>query len=41
MPPARGVLLTEYVAAAQRLDDATQRTRLLERLGSQELNNVR
>jgi hypothetical protein len=41
MPPARGVLLSEYVAAAQRLDDATQRTRLLERLGSQELNNVR
>jgi hypothetical protein len=41
MPPARGVLLSQYVGAAQHVTDPATRTALLERLSSPELNNVR
>ena len=41
MPPGRGLLLREYVTAAERVADVAERKRLLERLGSPELNNVR
>jgi len=40
MPPARGALLIEYVNAAQQVADPVRRTTLIERLSSQELNNV-
>lgn len=40
MPPARGALLVEYFNAAQQVSDPVRRTTLIERLSSQELNNV-
>jgi hypothetical protein len=41
MPPGRGILLMQYVDAANRVRDLAERTVLLRRLASPELDNVR
>jgi hypothetical protein len=41
MPPARAALLMQYASAANEVPDAAARLALLQRLSSQELNNVR